>query len=245
MLELPVDLTSTLHYDTTQRNKIDGEWVSVILRLSNGVQFDLRPLTMAFEDRENIIRFVVETYKRIASAVSIILKNTVVPTIIWEKTTFVSTDAVSKNHYIGEGVAEKLGCSHVQVHVLCKSHTAGEGVDTELIKVLIKRVELPLKLRTHLECVNPALRMFFRHTSVVQACLRALTKLVTPDKSANSCSLSSEFEELSKELGMSRKLVLCDEKRLGRVGSCASAILESLPILERLVDQSPADNMLA
>ena len=39
---------------------IDGDWVCLILNFSDGFQFRLRPIYMAYEDRENIIRYIVE-----------------------------------------------------------------------------------------------------------------------------------------------------------------------------------------
>ena len=39
----PDDMKSVLHYDTTSRNKIDGEWPSIILSFSDGRDFELRP----------------------------------------------------------------------------------------------------------------------------------------------------------------------------------------------------------
>ena len=46
----------TLHYDTTPRINIDGKWPSLILNFNNGKSFRLRPLFLAYEDRENICR---------------------------------------------------------------------------------------------------------------------------------------------------------------------------------------------
>ena len=51
----------TLHYDTTSRSNIDGEWPSLILNFNNGKSFNLRPLFFTYEDRENICRLIKET----------------------------------------------------------------------------------------------------------------------------------------------------------------------------------------
>ena len=40
----PDDVKSVLHYDTTSRNKIDGEWPSIILSFSDGRDFELSPI---------------------------------------------------------------------------------------------------------------------------------------------------------------------------------------------------------
>ena len=50
----------TLHYDTTSRNSIDGEWPSLILHFSDGQNFHLRPLFYAYEDRNQITNLIVE-----------------------------------------------------------------------------------------------------------------------------------------------------------------------------------------
>ena len=51
----------TLHYDTTSRNSIDGEWPSLILNFSDQQKFRLRPLFFAYEDRKQIKNLIVES----------------------------------------------------------------------------------------------------------------------------------------------------------------------------------------
>ena len=244
LLDKPSDVKSTLHYDATTRSCIDGDWVSITLTFSNDVEYDLRPIYMGNEDRENIINLLEETLRRVALAASIEKKEEVTPKIIWENVTFISTDSVSKNHFIGEGVAQRLKSSHVPIHVLCKSHTV-EGLDRASLKVLTFCLEVPLNLRSEMEKVNPNLRSFFRNTTVVQAGMTALLKIVTPDSSANSCSLAVPFERLCVQHGWDRKLTLYRERRFCKLGSCANAIIQALPILEQLLEETPADNLLA
>ena len=55
----------TLHFDATSRSKIDGDWPSLILIFSDKRRFPLRPLFFAYEDRVQIVRLIVETYKRL------------------------------------------------------------------------------------------------------------------------------------------------------------------------------------
>ena len=57
------DVKSTLHYDTTSRCHIDGQWPSIILSFSDGRDFELRPIFFAYVDREQIALLVVETLK--------------------------------------------------------------------------------------------------------------------------------------------------------------------------------------
>ena len=77
-----------------------------------------------------------------AAEVSILLETETQAKQLWEKTTFLSTDSVSKNHNIGAGIANNLGTKHNPIHAFCKSHTAGKGIDSELLKAL----------RNHLDC---------------------------------------------------------------------------------------------
>lgn len=244
LLTMPADVKSTIHYDATTRSCIDGDWVSITLAFSNDAEYDLRPIFMGSEDRENIVTYLQETFKRLALATSIEREEVVTEKMLWEKVTFIATDSVSKNHFIGEGVAKRLLSDHVPIHVLCKSHTV-EGLDRASLKVLTNYLEVPLNLRQELEKSNPSLRSFFRNTTIVQAGITALLKIVTPDNSANSCSLSIPFEKLCIEHGWDRKLTLYKERRFCKLGSCANAIIQALPILEQLLEETPADNLLA
>ena len=76
---------ATLHFDTTSRNNIDGEWPSLILNFSNTQRHRLRPLFFAYEDRANIIRLIIETYERLAVAATVETYFPY-PHALWEKT---------------------------------------------------------------------------------------------------------------------------------------------------------------
>ena len=84
--------------------------------------------------------------------------------------------------------------SHVVIHLLCKSPIV-EALDAATLDILSTNMERPVNLPTELEAVNSSLRSYFRNTTVVQAGMEAL-KIVTPDKSGNSCSLSDDFNRL-------------------------------------------------
>ena len=43
-----------LYYDTTSKNSTDGEWLGLILNISDKQKFGLRPLVFAYKDREQI-----------------------------------------------------------------------------------------------------------------------------------------------------------------------------------------------
>ena len=70
LYNMPDDVKSTLHFDSTQRSKIDGDWPCLILIFTNNLRFSLRPLFFAYEDRENIVRLIVETYIRLALTIT-------------------------------------------------------------------------------------------------------------------------------------------------------------------------------
>ena len=63
MFNKKTNLKITLHYDSTTRNSIDGEWPGLISSFSDGLTFRHRPIVFAFEDRKQIASLIVETYK--------------------------------------------------------------------------------------------------------------------------------------------------------------------------------------
>ena len=60
-------------------------------------------------------------------------------------------------------------------------HTV-EGLDRASLKVLTNCLETPLNLRAEMESINPGLQSFFQSSTMVQAGMTALLKIVTPDK---------------------------------------------------------------
>ena len=67
---MPDDAKSTLHFDSTQKSKIDGDWPCLILIFKNNLRFSLTLLFFAYEDRENIARLIIQTYIRLALTVT-------------------------------------------------------------------------------------------------------------------------------------------------------------------------------
>ena len=116
---------TTVHFDTTSRSNIDGEWPSIILRFSSPIskEYRLRPLYFAYEDREQMTLLFCETFKRLAAVCSIKVKEAIEPKILWEKIDAIMTDAVTKNLKIEETIPNALGSTHMPHHLLCKSHT--------------------------------------------------------------------------------------------------------------------------
>ena len=130
-----VDVKSTLQYDTTSRNKIDGEWPAIIFKFSSGEEFVLRPIYFAYEDRQQIVNLLVETYNRLSIAASITESNEVTPRQLWENTDSIMTDSATKNLKIEDGIAAEFNSTHIPMHLLCKSHTV-EKLDSSNLEVL-------------------------------------------------------------------------------------------------------------
>ena len=171
----------TLHYDTTTRSKIDGDWPSLILIFSDNRRFSLRPIYFAYEDRDQIVRLILETYHQLSSTL-IMDERPVTAKELWENTTAFMTDSVSKNLKVEDGVAEALQSNHKPYH-LYKSH-AVEAMDRSNLDVLAS-VEKQLLFRDKLVAINPAVHPFLRGVqTVVQTGMRSILNLISHDKSA-------------------------------------------------------------
>ena len=150
----------TLHYDTTSRSRIDGEWPALILNFispdpSKKQMINLRPLFFAFENREQIVKLIVETLKRLALTLeSVTAKD------LWERIDSIMTDAVTKNLNIEKTIAEELNSDYVPYHLLCKSHTC-EKFDACNVQTL-GDLEAKIKLREQIESREPPLKSYLR-----------------------------------------------------------------------------------
>ena len=136
-----------LHYDTTSRSHIEGDWPSLMFNFKDKDPLEcrmisLRPLFFAYEDREQIISLIVESLKRLSVAAN---KLNVTASNLWEKIDPIMTDAVSKNLKIEDGVAEALQSRNVPYHILCKSHTC-ERLNTDNLTTL-SQIEAKVGLR--------------------------------------------------------------------------------------------------
>ena len=139
----------TVHYDTTLRRRIRGKWASLIVKISNGECFQLRPLSLALKNRQTITELLVEEFKRLAKV------GNSSATMLWEKVTTLMTDSVSKNLHIEESIAAMPNFTHIPFQLICVSHTC-EVFDRGNICVLQKAEQL-LGLREALLARMPAL----------------------------------------------------------------------------------------
>ena len=158
LLNKRTEVKSTLHYDTTSRNAIDGEWPSIITNFYDGDEYVLRPIFFAYGDREQITELLVETYNRLAVAASVVASIVISPAALWEKTDAIMTDSVSKNVHIEDLIGEALNSDHRTLHLLCKSHTV-EKLDAINLQVL-SNVEKMVKQREIFESIKPSLNLF-------------------------------------------------------------------------------------
>ena len=236
---------ATVHFDTTSRNNIDGDWPTIILRFSNdkNMEYRLRPLFFAYEDREQITNLFCETFERLAIAVSIREVDTITPAMLWEKIDALMTDAVTKNLGIENTIPAALGSTHHPLHLLCKSHTV-EALDKSSLQVMTK-VEKNVSQQETMEGINPALKTFFRgKAAVVEAGIDALITLVTHNKSANSCSQSDLFEYICEREGVNKRIFLYQQRRFAKIGKAAACLLEAKDILVMLLDEVQVSNQL-
>ena len=61
----------TLHYDATQRQYIDGQWVALLLVFHKSAEtFRLRPLLFTKETGNNIAELLCETFQWLSTAAS-------------------------------------------------------------------------------------------------------------------------------------------------------------------------------
>ena len=125
----------TLHYDTTSRSRVDGEWPSLILNFLSDYKQDckmyrLRVVFFAFEDRNQIVKLILEIFERLAAATG----GNKSSKELWENIYAYMTDATSKNLKVEYEVSKQIGAKHVPIHLLCKSPIC-EKLDESCINV--------------------------------------------------------------------------------------------------------------
>ena len=80
------NFTCTLHDDSTQRSKIDGDQICLFLIFSDSQKFSFCLLFFAYEDGEKVVKLIVETYTQLALLLSkVTAKN------LWGKTIVIMT----------------------------------------------------------------------------------------------------------------------------------------------------------
>lgn len=224
-----------MHYDTTKRRRIQGDWSSLNVKMSNGKCFRVRPLSLAVETRETIAELPVEELKRLAKA------GDCSTTSLWEKITALMTDSVAKNLHVEASVAATLNSAHIPFHLLCVSHTC-EVFDRGNMTVL-KEAEEKLGLRDILIARMPALKSFLASSkSVTVTALEALSKLVTND--GHNSSQWELFDKILSEKHKTKKHSIYKERRFAKLGYTASTLLYHLEDYEELLKETKSNNQL-
>ena len=240
LYNIPSGTKVTLHFDSPSHSKIDGDWQCFILIFSDKCRFPLRPLFFAYEDRLQIIRLIVETFQQLAATIST-EQHPVFAKMLWEKTTSLMKDSVSKNLNIGEGVAECLLSTYVPYHLLCKAHPV-EAFDRSNLLVLAS-IEKEVGFRQKLEMMNPSVKSFLRgKTSVVEAAMSSILSLVSHDKSANSTNQADLFDFILQRENQVNHVAMYYERRFTKLGYSAASILQALPYLRMLLNESHLSN---
>ena len=186
-----------LHFDATSCSKIEGDWPCLILIFSDKHQFPLQPLFFAYEDQARIIRLTVEMYKWLAAPIN--TEELVISAkLLWEKTTSIMTDSVSKNLQRGDGVAEVLQSSHIPYHLLCKSHPV-EALDCSNIHGLAD-IENQLDFWNKLQTLKLTVKSFLHgSTSVMEYATALVLSLVSHKKSAYGTNQAQLFDNILQQ----------------------------------------------
>ena len=242
--ELDPGTRVTLHFDTTSRSRIDGEWPALILNFLNKDKIKckmirLRALFFAYEDREQITKLIVETLNRLSVATA----GEFSPKILWENIYAYMTDSVSKNLKVEYAVAEILGSSHIPIHILCKSHTC-EKLDEACLSALVE-VESAIKFADLITKRQPQLKSFVRQSKcVVFAALKAMLQLVSQESSAKPTSLADEFDLELEKNGLSKSMSLYKERRFTKLGYSAGAVFDCLEQYKNILRDTTCSNLL-
>ena len=234
----------TLHFDTTQKSRIDGDWPCLILNFCDDDQVESkmisqRPLFFAFEDRNQIVS-LVETIKRLQVAANY---SSWTAACLWEKIDAPISDAASKYLNIETGMAQELASNHVPFHLLCKSHTC-ERFDADNLTTMAT-LENKIGRRDLIAKREPALKCYLRQNKpVFETSLAAILKLVSPEGDDKTTSLAEEFTLILEKAGVYKSFSLYKEWRFTRLEYQAEAVYDCIPYIKQLLDLTPLKNLL-
>ena len=152
------------------------------------------------------------------------------------------TDSVSKNLTIGEEVS-KVFKSTVPppTHLLCKSHPV-EAFDRSNLTVLAE-IESKLDFRKKLQALNPSVKPFLRgKKSITECAISSILSLVSHEKSAHSTNQADLFDYILNRENQVNRLAIYHERRFTKLGYSASSILQSLPFIRMLINETHLSN---
>ena len=147
------------------------------------------------------------------------------------------TNSVTKNLKIEDGVADVLKSNYKPYHLLCKFHPA-EAFDRSNIEVLSK-IENHLNFSEKLESIIPSVRSFLRGEKCLAVCgIKSILNLISHDKSASSTSQADLFDFVLRRDNQVKHRSLYQERRFTKLGYSAAYILDALPYLRILLNES-------
>ena len=229
---------TTLHFDTTTRSTIDGNWPAIILIFSDGQRFNIRPIFFSHEDRENRATIIVETYKRLALAASATKNVDVTSTSLWENTILFMSDSPTKKLHVPELISEKLNTQYIPFSMLCKSHC---------VKALDRSnffMEKHPGMREKLGRINPSLRSFFRgEKAIVVVGIKCLLNLVAQGIFASATNIADEFDHIIEHEGTVKHLHLYHERQFCKLGYVCPSLLDASLLLQMLLSETPQANL--
>ena len=94
----PPEVKVIIPFDSTWCSSTDGEWPSIILKLSTGTEYRLRPLHFANEDQQQITELLVEMLSWLVRILNLTYQNqNIQPSSLGEKIDVLITEAVTKS----------------------------------------------------------------------------------------------------------------------------------------------------
>ena len=158
LFNIPEIVKCTLHYDSTSRCKIDGDWPSIIFSFSNNRKSVLRPF-FALKTRYKLLNSLL----RLTSVWPFFLtgiSEAPQQRVYGENINYNDRPSREEFSYWKKALQKELKSNHVPYHFLCKAHTV-EVLDQSNINVLIN-LEHALKLTEALESMNSGVKWFLR-----------------------------------------------------------------------------------
>ena len=102
-----------------------------------------------------------------------------------------------------------------------------------------------MKQRNTLENICPRLKSFFRcKKTTVEAGIDSFLTLASHEKLGKSCNLASLCDRICEREGVTKGIFMYQERRFGKLGKAAAAIVEAYPILRLLLDETTITNQL-
>ena len=151
------------------------------------------------------------------------------------------TDSVEKNLKIENEIARELKSEHIPLHLLCKAHTV-EALDRSNIDVL-GELDKKVGFCDALVSMNPGIKSFLRgEKCVAVSAIKSILSFVSHDKSATSTNQADLFDYVLEREEKVKHLSLYRERRFTKLGYSCSSILDALPYIRMVLDETHLSN---